>query len=204
MDGISSYILKTCATEIFRIIAYLINKSITDGVVPCQWKIAKIIPLHKKGDKCQPDNYRPISLLPCVSKLLERVVQKQLLNYLNDNDILVKEQSGFRSKHSTTTALIKVTDKWLEAIDQGKCTGCVFVDLHKAFDTVNHQILIKKLSDIGVQVTSIIWFQNYLMKRRIRTSIGQTLSEELSLDYGVPQGSILGATAIFSVYKRSA
>ena len=84
------------------------------------------------------------------------------------NDVLVKEQSGFRSKHSTTTALIRVTDEWLEAIDQGKYTGCVFVDLHKAFDTVNHQILIKKLSDIGVQGTSLIWFQNYLMKRRIR------------------------------------
>lgn len=193
VDGISSFILKLCGPEIVRSITYIINRSIYEGVVPSKWKTAKIIPLFKKGDKANPDHYRPISLLPCVSKLLERVVQRQLVRYLSDNNILAKQQSGFRSKHSTSTTLIKVTDDWLMSLDQGMYTGTVFVDLQKAFDLVDHEILLAKLTSyIGLNGTSLKWFYSYLNGRRIITSINNTLSSELPVTHGVPQGSILG------------
>ena len=198
VDGISSFILKLCGPEIVKSIVYLINKSICEGVVPTTWKIAKIIPLFKKGDKANPDHYRPISLLPCVSKLLERVVQRQLVRYLSENNILAKQQSGFRSNHSTSTSLVKVTDDWLMALDNGLYTGTVFVDLQKAFDLVDHDILLSKLiSYTGLTGTSLEWFHSYLHGRRIRTSINNTLSSELLVTHGVPQGSIFWAPFYF-------
>ena len=192
IDNISSFILKTSAPVIVKSLTYLINKSLLEGIFPNRWKTAKIIPVFKKGDKMQPDNYRPISLLSCASKVLEKVVQKQLLNYLRINGILSVEQSGFRLKHSTCTALIKVTDEWLRALDKGEYTGSVFVDLQKAFDVVDHDILLKKLADIGIGDVSLKWFRSYLSDRKIITSINNVLSDELPLKYGVPQGSLLG------------
>ena len=192
LDGISVKIIKMSKEVIIRPICYLINKSITSGIVPKKWKVAKIVPLHKKGDKTIPNNYRPISILSCLSKILERVVQKQLVQHLQINNILSIEQSGFRPKHSTSTALIKVTDEWLKSIDEGKFTGAVFVDLQKAFDLVNIQCLLNKLLEIGVTGTPLKWFENYLSNRKIVTCIGNCISEELSIGLGVPQGSILG------------
>ena len=144
VDGISVQVLKSFADILSKPITYLINRSITEGKVPKQWKIAKVIPLHKKGDRSDPDNYRPISLLPCTSKILERLVQSQLLRFLQENNILSSVQSGFRAKHSTVTALVKVLDDWMMAMDRGEYTGAIFVDLKKAFDTVDHKVLLKK------------------------------------------------------------
>ena len=177
IDGISTYIIKMCANELVGSITYLINKSIIDGRVPDKWKIAKIIPLHKKGDKLNPDNYRPISLLPCVSKLLERFIQIQLIEHLNINEILLPQQSGFRPNHSTTTALIRVTDDWLKAMDSGQYTGAVFIDLQKAFDLVNHELLLLKLKCLGIVDKSLDWFVSYLSKRKIITSLKNVMSE---------------------------
>ena len=192
IDGISVQILKSCADILIQTITYIINKSIKEGKVPSSWKIAKVIPLHKKGDKSNPDNYRPISLLPCMSKLMERIIQLQLLNYLKANNILVPFQSGFRASHSTVTALIKVTDDWLLAMDEGMYTGALFVDLRKAFDVVDHKELLKKLSAIGQNGVALQWFKNYLSDRRIVTMVNDTLSDEKVLTHGVPQGSLLG------------
>ena len=148
------------AIEIGPTLTYLFNKSMKTGKFPNPWKTAKIVPLHKNGDKSSPGNFRPISILPCVSKILERVVQHQLLDYMHKNDILCREQSGFKPKHSTTSTLIKVTDDLLQAMDDSKYTGTIFIDLRKAFDTVDHQILMKKMHNIGIkkicQVTGFI------------------------------------------------
>ena len=112
------------------------------------WKRSKIIPIHKSGDKTSPNNYRPISILPSVSKVLEKLVQVQLAEYLKSNSILSEAQSGFRKYHSTMSALVKVTDDWLTSMDHGLYTGAVFIDLRKAFDTVDPAILLNKLSSI--------------------------------------------------------
>ena len=182
-----------CGFEIVKSITYIINKSICEGKVPERWKVAKITPLFKKGDKSNPDHYRQISLLPCVSKVLERVIQRQLVKFLLDNNILTKHQSGFRTMHSTSTTLIKVTDEWLMSLDNGLYTGTVFVDLQKAFDLVDLDILLEKLTImLGLKCKSLIWFHSYLNGRRITTSIKNTLSSELPVTHGVPQGSILG------------
>ena len=199
IDEISSGILKLSAEEITPSLTFLINRSITDKVVPSRWKIAKVIPLFKKGDKNQPNNYRPISLLPIVSKLLERVIHRQLSDYLKLNSILAVEQSGFRPLHSTLTSLVKVTDDWLQAMDKQCYTGAVFVDLRKAFDTVDHNILLNKLMLIGINDSSILWFRDYLANRLIVTQINNTLSDEQRISYGVPQGSILGPL-LFVIY----
>ena len=145
---------------LIQTITYIINKSIKEGKVPSSLKIAKVMPLHKKGDKSNPDNYRPISLLPCMSKLMERIIQLQLLNYLKANNILVPFQSGFRASHCTVTALIKVTDDWLLAMDEGMYTGVLCVDLRKVFDVVDHKELLKKLSAIGINGVALQWFKN--------------------------------------------
>ena len=192
VDNISVQVLKSCSDILIKAITYLINKSLIGGKVSNFWKIAKVIPLHKKGDRSNPDNYRPISLLPCISKLLERIVQLQLLRYLQDNEIMAEVQSGFRANHSTMTALAKVTDDWLMAMDVGEYTGVVFVDLQKAFDTVDHQVLLNKLSTNGIKGVVLQWFKSYLTNRRIVTKVNDTLSEENDLTHGVPQGSLLG------------
>ena len=112
------------------------NRSLSECVFPKKWKISKIIPIHKSGNKTSANNYRPISLLPSVSKILEKLVQVQLSDYLTHNNVLSEAQSGFRKNHSTISALLKVTDDWFNAIDRGLFTGAVFIDLRKAFDTV--------------------------------------------------------------------
>ena len=192
LDGISVFVLKLCAHEITPSINYLINLSLKSGKFPKQWKIAKIIPIHKNGDKDTPSNFRPISLLPCVSKILERIVQRQIVSYLHKHNILSSAQSGFRTKHSTITTLIKVTDDWFHAIDKKEFTGAVFVDLKKAFDTVDWDILLKKLRDIGINGTALSWMESYLTNRVCRTLVNSELSSESSITCGVPQGSLLG------------
>ena len=169
--------------------------------MPDKWKVAKIIPIHKKGDKLDFNNYRPISILPCASKIMERVVQKQLLQYLKSHSLLSRNQSGFRPKHSTLTALATVTDDWFHSIDKGEYTGTIFVDLQKAFDMVDHLILLSKLEDMGITGTELQWFKSYLSNRRIRTSVNNELSDERLITKGVPQGSILGTPVVHNLYK---
>ena len=199
LDGISVFVLKLSAKVIAPTLTYLINKSMKTGKFPNSWKAAKIVPIHKNGDKSFPGNFRPISLLPCVSKILERVVQRQLLDYLHKNNILCVEQSGFRPRHSTTSTLIKVTDDWLQAMDDSKYTGAVFVDLRKAFDTVDHQILMKKMHSIGIKHLSSDWFYSYLSRRTCKTLVNNSLSSPKFVSCGVPQGSLLGPL-LFIIY----
>ena len=147
------------------ILTGLINKSFTDGVFPGVWKCAKVTALCKDGDKSLKDNYRPISILPTISKIIERSAHIQLSSFLEENRLLSQSQFGFRLKRSTSTALIAFTDHVLESVDKGCVTGTVFLDLRKAFDTVHHLLLIKKLKSLGVAGKSLEWFRSYLSGR---------------------------------------
>ena len=130
---------------------------------------------------------------------MERSVHDQLSSYLRDNNILSNQQSGFRPNHSTKTTLLDVTDYVLKGMDEGKVTGIVFLDLQKAFDTVNHRLLLKKLYNMGVQNNELAWFTSYLNDRKQATAYRGTLSSKEEINIGVPQGSILGPL-LFSIF----
>ena len=126
-------------------ISYVINKSLASGIFPQPWKEAKISPIFKNGSKDDVNNYRPISILPTLSKIIEKWIQKHLMSFLNNHNLLHEKQSGFREGHSTESALILMIDSWLKAINDEKFDGCLMVDFRKAFDLVDHNILLQKL-----------------------------------------------------------
>ena len=144
-------------------------------------------------------NHRPISILPMLSKLLEKFVQHQLLDHLTEFDLLSKHQSGFRPHHSTQDVLLHVTDSWRRAIDNKDYVGAVFLDLAKAFDCVDHDILISKLPYYGLDGKVLLWIQNYLTDRTQRVCLDNDQSSWSRVAIGVPQGSILGLL-LFTLY----
>ena len=166
IDGIPSRLLKDGADALASPLSAIFNLSIQQNVIPAEWKKAKVTPLHKSGAKDNPQNYRPISVLPVVSKVLERLIHKQLASYFDEHGLLCISQSGFRRKHSTETAVTYFADEILMNMDKGEVTGCVFIDLAKAFDTVDHDILISKLKNYGVCDESLQWFENYISGRK--------------------------------------
>ena len=148
--------------------------------------------IFKKGIKSDPNNYRPISVIPIISNVFERIVYNQLFHYLDDNKLLLGCQSGFRSLHSTLTALLEATNAWSVNIDNGLLNGVVFIDLTKAFDTTDHEIILRKMSYLGVDQAAIKWFSSYLSARTQRYNVSGKLSSARTLSCGVPQGSKLG------------
>ena len=148
LDGIGPRILKLANNILAPSIAALINKSIKTATFPEQLKVAKVYPIHKGGSKSDPVNYRPISILPTISKIFEKHINKHLMAFLNKYKLIHPNQSGFRQKHSCQTALVKFIDQWLTCIDNGDLVGTVFLDFRKAFDLVDHSLLIKKTFSI--------------------------------------------------------
>ena len=191
-DNIGARLLKLAAPYIAEDITFICNKSISSSCFPDKWKEAKVSPLHKSGPHEDLNNYRPISVLPVLSKVLERHVSDSLTKYLNENELLHRTQSGFRTNHSCETALNFMTDSWLNAIDQGEMIGVVLVDFKKAFDLVDHDILLTKLKLYGFKNETLIWFKSYLSQRQQQVSINNTKSTFRHISCGVPQGSILG------------
>ena len=161
--------------------------------------MARVSPIYIKGKKDDPYNYRPISVIPVVTKIFENLVHEQLYNYLHDNDLLAKCQSGFRSLHSTLTALLEATENWSLNIDNDLINGVIFIDLKKAFDKIDHNIIIRKFSNYGVDQKALKWFQSYVSDRSQKCSVNGHLSTASSITYGVPQGSIIGPL-LFLVY----
>jgi len=160
--------------------------------VPSGFKEARVRPLYKKGGKLDPGNYRPVSVLNSLSKILERTVHRQLVRYLESKKILFDNQSGFRSGFSTDTCLVNLTDYVRSEISRGNLVGMVMIDLRKAFDTVDFDILLMKLKSMGVKSTD--WFRSYLTGRRQCVNVDGVDSDFLDVFCGVPQGSILGPT----------
>ena len=199
LDKINIKLLKDASEIIAPSITKLINRSIQNHTFPSSWKCSKVFPLYKSRDRANATNYRPISVLPALSKLMEKAVYTQLYDYLTEHNILNDNQFGFRRKCSTTTALSSFADEILASMEKGEVCGAVFLDLSKAFDTVDHAVMLKKLSAIGVSTEDIAWFASYLSFRSLRTTCGPELSEPLRCNFGVPQGSILGPL-LFLIY----
>ena len=198
-DNISSYFLNLALPIISKSFTCLFNRSISQWKFPASWKIARVTPIFKDGDKSAKENYRPISVLPVISRLFDKIIYNQLYKYLNSHGFLSSNQSGFRALHSTLTALLKNTDDWYNGIDLGKFVGTVFVDLKKAFDTVDHNILLQKLNHSGVQGLDLKWFESYLSNRKQFTRIDGIDSSIQKINIGVSQGSCLGPL-LFLVY----
>ena len=191
-DMIGPRLLKFAAPYIVDEVTYICNHSINNSVFPNKWKEAKVTPLYKNGSPEEVNNYRPISILPVMSKVLEKHVHDSLSEFLHEFDLLHKTQSGFRPQHSCETALVNMIDSWLDAIDKGKMIGVVLVDFKKAFDLVDHNILLDKLSLYSIKGEALSWFNTYLTQRKQQVSVNNCKSDFKHVSYGVPQGSILG------------
>ena len=191
-DNIPASLIKEGAEELAAPLLHLINSSLRESVFPTSEKCAKITPVYKSGERTKMDNYRPISVLPVLSKVLEKVVHKQIYEYLETNKLLSPNQFGFRRSRSTQHAVTYFSDYVRKHMDDGEYTGAVFVDLKKAFDTVDHGRLLSKLPSYGIKGKELSWFESYLFDRKQFVSMENSSSERKSVVCGVPQGSLLG------------
>lgn len=191
-DGIGPKIIKLCPDIFAENLLKIFNRSIDLGEYPSDMKIAKVIALYKKGRHSDPNNYRPISLLSCFNKIFERLVCIQLNSFLEKYNIYVDFQFGFRRGHSTILALTEITDNIKCQIDKGHFVLGLFIDLSKAFDTVDHEILLSKLWHYGIRGHANKFFRSYLSGRKQFTYVNDEKSELKDVKCGVPQGSVLG------------
>jgi len=198
-SGLSMFFIKKFIRNLATPLYHVIFKSLESGIVPSQLKIAKVVPIFKGGDCLSPDNYRPISLLPNFSKILEKVVSNRLTHFLESHNLISQNQFGFRKGHSTIHPLILFVNNLTSALNKKEHSIAIFCDLRKAFDTVNHQILLQKLANLGVRGVELLWFKNYLAGRKQFVSVGGSGSSLLDILIGVPQGSILGPL-LFLIY----
>ncbi len=171
---------------------YICNLSFSTGVFPDNMKTAKVIPLYKNGNKHVLSNYRPVSLLPQFKKILEKLFVIRLDKFIDRYNILSNSQYGFRTNHSTSMALMELTEEISTAIDKRQYFVSIFVDLKKAFDTIDHTILLKKLSKYGIRGVAHKWVSSYLENRKQFVQINNVKSKSHYIQCGVPQGSVLG------------
>ena len=197
--SIPTNILKLLSPTLSPMISKIINISFSTGIFPDCLKFADIIPVLKKGSKLLVENYRPISLLSNIGKIFEKTIHSRLSSFLEKNELLYKFQFGFRKKHNTNHALIHITETVKDALDNRKIACGVFVDLQKAFDTVEHSILLKKLDYYGIRGTENNLLQTYLQNRHHRVKISNSKSQNTLIKHGVPQGSVLGPL-LFLIY----
>jgi Reverse transcriptase (RNA-dependent DNA polymerase) len=183
IDGLSVKLLKFVAIEISVPLAHVFNLSLSSGIFPSKLKQSRIVPIFKAGEHDNCDNYRPISLLSTLSKVLEKIVQIKLVNHLESNNLIYKHQYGFMKGKSTEHNLLHVTNKITEALNEGKyCIG-LFLELKKAFDVCSHQILLKKLEKaFGVRGTALQWFSNYLSNRTQVVDINGSISKPCNVN----------------------
>ena len=191
-NSIPTDILHLLKTQISLPLSVIFNISLRTGIHPELLKTAKIIPLFKKGSRLSTKNYRHISLLSNLNKILEKIMFNRIYNFLEKYNNIYKLQFGFRKKHSTIHALIDITENIRTALDNGSYACGIFIDLQKAFDTVNHCILINKLNHHGIRGIANNWFKSYLNNRTQYVSIQGCNSDTEQIKHGVPQGSVLG------------
>jgi hypothetical protein len=191
-DNISPRVLKECSETIAPTLARLYNFSMETGTYPKLWKLANISPIHKKGNKCEVENYRPVSLLSVAGKCMERVIHKEMDRYFTEHKIISNLQAAFRAGNSTTWQLLELYNEILRSMDDRKEVLFCFCDVSKAFDRVWHKGLLRKLHRAGIRGKLLKWLEHYLKNRTHRVVVNGKCSEEVEVEAGVPQGSILG------------
>ena len=195
-DDISYNVVSICFGELCIPLKHIFNLSFENGIFPDSLKIAKLTSAYKSGDSSSLSNYRPISVLPCFSKMLERIMYTRLYSYLQENKILYSKQFGFQTGHSTDHAIIQLVDQIYEDFEENKYTLGVFIDLAKAFDTVDHKMRLRKMEIYGIGRITLKWFEN----RKQYIQISNIKNTDLKdIVYGVPQGSIIGLL-LFLIY----
>lgn len=191
-DGVSAWMLHTFADELAPSLASIFNLSLKTGKIPDDWKLANVVPIPKNSHTQDVRSYRPISLLPIISKTLERFVYQIIMEHLDAHSVITNQQYGFQSGRSTVTPLLLATHSWHNNMERRVRVGCVFFDFCKAFDSVPHQALLNKLHGLNLPTTIFNWLQDYLTNRYQRVVYEGITSKPLPVKSGVPQGSILG------------
>lgn len=199
-DNIPLKLIKYVAKPLLKPLVHLINSSLITGIFPENLKMSKVVPIFKKGEKSELGSYRPVSLLPSISKIYERVMYNRLVKHLQNNNLFDTEQHGFRKGRSVITALIEFSESIIDSLDKGEKVAGIYMDLTKAFDSISHEILLMKLKILGISELCLNWIRSYLTDRtqyvEIKSIEGDKVmkykSEILKIKHGVPQGSILG------------
>ena len=192
IENLSAEVLRDAFLAVPEKITELLNCSFNSSIIPTSWKVAKVTPLQKPGNSKEVSNLRPVSLLPLPSKLIEKIVHNRIHNHCNTNKLLDKRQGGFRPNHSTTSTTAYFINDLYKAINEKQVSIAVFIDAMKAFDTVNHQILLNKLKYFGIIGKNYKWIENYLSERKQCTIANDIISKEKLITCGVPQGSVCG------------
>ena len=198
-EGITIEILRMAVSAIEREFVDIINESLREGCFPDSWKVSTIVPIPKIEKAKNAKDFRPINMLPIYEKVLELVVKKQVEKYLETNEIITEHQSGFRKQFSCETAIQTVIDEWKLNISERRVVGVIFMDLKRAFETVDRELLIKKMLQYGIRGKVLEWFRSYLNNRKQRVWFNGEYSGIIKTKCGVPQGSVLGPL-LFNVY----
>ena len=191
-DNIHPHMLKSLADTISKPLAIIFNKSMVSGTTPEQWAEAMITAIHKKGVRNIVDNYRPITLTPVISNVIESFVRDHIVQHMMENHLFADEQHGFVPMRNCVTQLLESMEAWSQIIEKGGCIDIIYTDFSKAFDSVPHTRLLKKIESYGIKGDILKWIGSFLSNRKQRVKVEGSMSQWIPVTIGIPQGSVLG------------